>query len=103
VTVASSFFFPTLLSLFVIPTVTPDFARILISYRRIVQIYFKTLASSRYIGFHEGRRQFINKVFTRKYVETKKNYLQECMLNTGVTHTLTLGQKKYMWVSGFFL
>jgi hypothetical protein len=31
------------------------------------------------------------KVFTRKYVETKKNYLQECMLNTGgVTHTLTL-------------
>ena len=59
--------------------------------RRIVKIYFKTLASSTYVGFHEGRRQFIYKVFTRKYVETKKNYLQECMLNTGgVTHTLIL-------------
>ena len=47
--------------------------------------------ASTYIGFHEGRRQFIHKVFTRKYVETKKNYLQECMLNTGgVTHTLIL-------------
>ena len=54
-------------------------------------MYFKTLASSTCVGFHEGRRQFICKVFTRKYVETKKNYLQECMLNTGgVTHTLTL-------------
>jgi hypothetical protein len=54
-------------------------------------MYFKTLASSTYVGFHEGPRQFIYKVFTRKYVETKKNYLQECMLNTGgVTHTLTL-------------
>ena len=55
-------------------------------------MYFKTLASSTYVGFHEGRRQFIYKVFTRKYVETKENYLQEqeCMLNTGgVTHTLT--------------
>ena len=30
------------------------------------------------------------KVFTTKYVETKKNYLQERMLNTGgVSHTLT--------------
>jgi hypothetical protein len=37
---------------------------------RIVNIYFKTLASSAYVG----RRQFIYKVFTRKYVETKKNY-----------------------------
>jgi hypothetical protein len=38
-----------------------------------------------------GRRQFLYKVFTRKYVETKENYLQECMLNTGgVTHTLTV-------------
>ena len=54
-------------------------------------MYFKTLASSTYVGFHEGRRQFMYKVFTTKYVETKKNYLQECMLNTGgVTHTLTL-------------
>jgi hypothetical protein len=54
-------------------------------------MYFKTLASSTYVGFHEGRRQFIYKIFTRKYVETKKNYLQECMLNIGgVTHTLTL-------------
>jgi hypothetical protein len=54
-------------------------------------MYFKTLASSTFVGFHEGRRQYIYKVFTRKYAETKKNYLQECMLNTGgVTHTLTL-------------
>ena len=61
-----------------------------ISYR-IVKIYLKTLASSTYVDFPEGRRQFIYKVFTRKYVETKKNYLQECILNTGgVTHTLTL-------------
>jgi hypothetical protein len=54
-------------------------------------MYFKTLASSTCVGFHEGRRQFICKVFTRKYAETKKNYLQEGMLNTGgVSHTLTL-------------
>ena len=39
---------------------------------RIVKIYFKTLASSTYIGFHEGRRQFIYEIFTRKYVETKE-------------------------------
>ena len=59
--------------------------------RRILKIYFKTLTSSTYVGFHEGRRQFIYKMFTRNYVETKRNYLQECMLNTGgVTHTLTL-------------
>ena len=30
---------------------------------RIVKIYFKTLASSTQVGFHEGRRQFIYKVF----------------------------------------
>ena len=38
--------------------------------------HYKTLALSTYVGFHEGCRQFIYKVFTRKYVETKKNYLQ---------------------------
>jgi hypothetical protein len=60
----------------------------------IVKIYFRTLASSTYAGFHEGRRQLIYKVFTRKYVKTKKNYLQDCMLNTGgVIHTLTLVTK----------
>ena len=47
-----------------------------------VKIYFKTLASSTYVGFHQRRRQFIYKVliFTREYEETKKNYLQKCML-----------------------
>jgi hypothetical protein len=59
-----------------------------VSYRKK---YFNTLASTTYVGFHEGRRQFIYEGCTRKYVKTKKNYLQECMLNTGgVTHTLTL-------------
>ena len=28
---------------------------------RVVKKYFKTLASSTYIGFHEGHRQFIYK------------------------------------------
>jgi hypothetical protein len=57
-------------------------------------LYAKTLASSTYIAyvrFHEGRRQFIYRGCTRKYVEKKKNYLKECMLNIGgVTHTLQL-------------
>ena len=44
-----------------------------------------------YVGFHEGRRQFINKGCTIKYIGKRKNYLQECMLNTGgMTHTLQL-------------
>ena len=46
----------------------------------VVKMYFKTLSSSTYVGFHEERRQFIYKVFIGKYVKTKKNYLQECML-----------------------
>jgi hypothetical protein len=67
----------------------------------VVNIYVKPLASSTYVGFQEGRRQFLYKECTRKYAETKKNYLQECMLNTGgVTYTLQLVTES--WINIFF-